>query len=292
MAALAPLEGHPASQLNVEVAFDGAGTRLVSAGEDGLRIWSAEEGACLRTIPGHTSGFAIAGTATVIAGYKDRAVLWDLETGAALASWPTGWDWVEGLAVDPEGREVWIVDDSDAHVHRYDRATGARLEPPEALRAARAAPLAFSPSGALHYSDSYNRLNAWDPATGETWKDERKGLVARLDWSVDGAWMVAVAWEWPSIYSHPWEAGWIRLYGPDGARRSFGAAAYDAAIGPHGRLVALARGADVLVLDATTGETLARLEARSTVTGVDIGADYLLAAGTSSGAIRRWRLTP
>lgn len=288
---LEPLRGHPPTQESHHVQFDTTGTRLISWGEDGVRAWLAEEGRLLSFVSGRASEVAVGPRGRVaVAGYKDRAILIDVETGATIRSFATGWDWVEGLAVDFSARWLVITDDSDEHVLRYELDTGARLEVPEAVRGG--TPRAVSPSGVLYWVDPQRRLHAWDPATGEAWSDGRRGLVARLDWGTGGGWLALTVWDWPSYQSHPWRQGWIRIRGPAGQQLELDQTGYDAAISPHGRLVAIARDERIHLIDPHTRAEVASLDAGAAISDVDWGADGMLVAATTAGPILRWRVIP
>ncbi len=111
---LAPLVGHAESRTRVRVSFDPSGVRLVSWADDGVRVWSPDDGELIHHIAGWPSQLVVGDRGrTALAGYKNQALLLDLDTGRHLRSFAAGWDWVDDLAADPQDRWAVIGDDSE-----------------------------------------------------------------------------------------------------------------------------------------------------------------------------------
>ncbi len=115
-------EGH--GRAVIAVAFDPAGTQLLSAGMDGtLRLWEVRSGKEVRRFVGHKMGVTAAALSPdgkrALSGGMDHSVrLWDVTTGQELHRFEDHTEVVSGVAFSPDGRMA-ISGSADATVRLW-----------------------------------------------------------------------------------------------------------------------------------------------------------------------------
>jgi WD40 repeat protein len=152
-----------------DVAFSPDGTRLATAGFDGLgRLWDAGTGAPLAELVGHEGlvvgvSFSPDGARVATAGTEGTARVWDASTGALLFAVESGTEGIVDVAFSPDGR---LLATASADVRLWDAASGAEVRR-LAGHSAGVWSVAFSPDGARLASGSADgTAKVWDTATG------------------------------------------------------------------------------------------------------------------------------
>lgn len=154
------------------VAFNGDGSRMVSAGDDGATIlWDAKTGKRLRTFyRGHTDGItsvAISGDGErVVTGSMDHtAVLWNASSGEKLCTF-RGHSWfIDSVAISRDAKLV-LTGSSDKTAILWDAAAGQKLRTFEHSLVVSSVALSADASRAV--TGSYDKTAIlWDTATGK-----------------------------------------------------------------------------------------------------------------------------
>ncbi len=126
------LEGHTSDVYFV--AYSPDGSRLVSAGRDGvLHLWDPATGRDLHTLDGHneevnSAAFSPDGAGLVSVGDDGRIVLWDLATGSEQRRLQDSGDPIQTVAWSPGGRLIATAG-RDQLIHLWDVETGRQLAP-------------------------------------------------------------------------------------------------------------------------------------------------------------------
>jgi acyl carrier protein len=320
------LRGHEETLFGAE--FDAAGTRIVTASDDGTaRIWDATTGASvaiLRGRPGETSTavFDAEGKRVVTAGSPGVVVVWDAATGRTIATLHNRGNVVYRASFDPRGRRVITADDIGARV--WNAATGALLM---TLRhPAGCFDASFAADGSRIVTAGNDGIaQIWDAATGKRLVDlPQSGRYLRsAAFDPTGRRILTVAdngaarvWN-PAGAKPPRDLGTVQdaafdesgtrvvTAGADGAARVWNAAAGRSvatlagggsgltrvAFDPTGRRVVAGReDGTALVWDVSTGETVAVLYGHeNTVVSVDFDpAGRRIVTASSDGTARVW----
>ncbi|GAB6197483.1 WD40 domain-containing protein [Lysobacter xanthus] len=243
---LRDLVGHDA-QVNA-LAFSPDGRTLASGSDDGsVRLCDWRSGEVRRVIAGHgrqveSLEFNRDGTRLLSAGVTVH--VWDVATGADVATGVRPRDYVTGAAFSPRGDRVLAIDATGMAV--WDVARGEPLVEMRG-RGRRARSIGFSPDG--------QRLvvggDVWDLRTGQSSATSiSTGEFQAVDWRHDGAALLADGPRGPTLWD---TATWrdLRVFEAPGTVSSM-------ALSPDGRLVAAGvfqpeGAAEVRLWDARTG---------------------------------------
>jgi WD40 repeat protein/tRNA A-37 threonylcarbamoyl transferase component Bud32 len=173
---LATLRGHEKAVL--AVAFSPDGSRMVSAGADGIvSIWDRQSLRAILTLHGHAAAITVMAFSPdgrrFASGSADGSVrIWDTTSGEAMVTWQCHAGTVSGLAFDPTGRQL--------------ASTGG-------VKAA------------------WGELKLWDSANGKTLASQTwKSFLTAVAFSPDGQQLVAAshdgfvfAWEAANVNQPP-----------------------------------------------------------------------------------------
>lgn len=170
---------HSESKGGFPLIFSANGQMIVAAGVDfAIRIWATENGACLRTLLGHTTkiySLALNADCTLLAsGTAESPIyLWDVRSGRLLQTLDGHKNGVGALAFSPSGRmlasggsdhavRLWDVSASPSQGQLLNTLQGHLRE---------IGALAFSPDGAILASGGHDgSLHLWDLAEqGKFW---------------------------------------------------------------------------------------------------------------------------
>jgi WD40 repeat protein len=202
----AVLTGHQGPVLGVAIAPDGSW--LATAGSDGIRIWdvaSRQEQTTLKDTYG-TKSVAVSPDGSWLAtGGRNGVRIWDVPTWQERATFKgkwatfkgkwatlTGTDWVEAVAVAPDGS--WLATGGDGTVRVWDVATWRKRVTLKDHYHAASRVTAVAPDGSWLASVSYyGTVRIWDAASGQ----ERAVLsghtnyVEALAVAPDGRWLAS-----------------------------------------------------------------------------------------------------
>jgi WD40 repeat protein len=173
------------------------GRHVVSGGDDKLRVWDLETGACLRTLNGHTE---IVRSVSVthdgrraVSGSEDNTLrVWDLESGACLHILESHSSSVLCVSVTPDGRRA-VSGSDDKTLRVWDLESGACLHTLEG-HLADVGSVSVTPDGRRAVSGSRDRvLRVWNLETGRC----ERAIQGHSDWissvavTPDGRWAIA-----------------------------------------------------------------------------------------------------
>jgi WD40 repeat protein len=294
--------GSPNSPV-ISVAWSSCGTELLSGSDDKtVRVWSADDLALLRTLPGHENsvnsvGWSSAG-AHIVSGSSDGSVrIWERATGE-----PVRLQLGEGLTIrggmewNPAGTHLALVSGMDRLVRIWDARTGL---PEHELSGHMASPfsLSWEPGGSRLVTCSLGgEMRIWDGETGEELGAlEGPGLYHRssptgvkvhsVAWAPTGAWIATGGWD-GRVGIWDWQTGEsLRVLEGHGARvRSL---AWDPG---SSRLISGAEDGTLMVWDGETGDLLGgplrHGEQVMDLAWAPGGEGF--ASGSSDGTLRVW----
>jgi WD40 repeat protein len=274
------------------VAFDPAGTRVVSGGDDGtVRVWDAGTGRVLHTLTGHRGpvmsvGFDPAGARIVSGGDDGTARVWDAGTGRVLHTLTGHRGTIWSVGFDPAGTRL-ASGGADGTVRVWDAGTGRVLH--TLTRHRRPVwSVGFDPAGTRVVSggdDSTVRI--WDAGTGRFLHTltGHRGTVLSVGFDSAGTRLASGGYDGTV---RVWDAGTGRvlhtLTGHRGAVLSVG---FDSA---GTRLASDGADGTVRVWDAGTGRVLHTLTGhRGSVSSVGFDpAGTRIVSGGADGTVRVW----
>jgi WD40 repeat protein len=236
------LHGHTDNVRNA--VFSADGQRLLTAADDGARLWDLSSGKEIKVLHGGGALFSAAfspdGQRVLTAGWDGAARLWDLDSGkeimALRAHDPSEGDWVghilRGAAFSPDGRRV-VTASADKTARVWDLSTGKEIVVLRHEALVKSA--AFSSDGqrvVTASSDKTARL--WDVGSG---KDI---MVLRHDTDISSA---AFSPDGQRVLTAGWD-GTARLWDLDSGKEIMalrgGSSLYSAAFSPDGQQVVTA----------------------------------------------------
>jgi WD40 repeat protein len=273
------LGGHAADVAHV--SFSAEGSTIVSAAEDGLRVWDAAAGTLVASLPQQRNLVAVSadGRGVISSSVPNRVHLWDRTSGQEVTRTLGGN--ILAVRFGPEGARV-AAGTGDNSIEIHEAASGRRLR---VLRGHWRKPLtaAFSPDGQRVASigdDQTARI--WGLADGR-----QMFFVADPKLSRDVA--IRPGAERALV---PLASGW-RLYAINGTRLLADLPGADggtasALLGPGEKLIVTAAGSAKL-WDGVSGKDIAALEQGATTTCIGISRDgRQLLTGTRDGIARVW----
>ncbi|MCP3957955.1 MAG: hypothetical protein GY719_08895 [bacterium] len=279
--AVATLEAHSENTFH-KMAFSPDGTLLASVLEnDTIRLWDAKTGGTVATLEGLRKwdvAFSPDGQRLV----SSDPIVWDVETGTALARCPPRSAHNSSLAFSPAGPRLASASVGGGIV-LWNTETGeaiATLEGHTELVGS----LAFSPNGTLLASGSDDEpIRLWNVETREAVAtfEGPTGPVRSMAFSPDGTLLAFLSGSREEDQTLGWwnaETG--EVVATEEERASFVAFSPDGAL-----LKAYDEDAKIDVRNAETGESVATLEGRTLAFSPD-GAR--LASGFEDGTIRVW----
>ena len=276
--------------------FGPSGTTLAtvsgSGGDRSVSVWSVEEQQELDRIPINASGFDIAPDgSTVVLGRKRVATVWSVGHGA-VRDLGGHWDWVEAVAVHPDGQQVFTYDDTP-RFHRFELSTGRRISGPELPEVGGLLRAWALSSTHLAWASTGPGVKRWDLETGEVTElphvpHEAGSLAA----TPDGRWLAATltGGDMPGKV-----AGGLTIGVWDVQQGTFLEApgpARPIALTPDGRTLVASWETRVWAIDTETGETIGEAFVDRQVGQLSIGADHVLAVAEWGGGVKLFRLVP
>ena len=163
---LAVLEGHTVGVRSVLVLADG---RLLSWGDDTMRVWDGLSGACLEVLEGHTSWVwdvqeLANGRLLSWSGGEKMLRVWDARSGACLTVLEGHTSWVTGALELADGRLLsWAQDET---LRLWDGRSGACVAVLEGHNARVLRALELVDGRLLSWSGEENTLRLWDGQSG------------------------------------------------------------------------------------------------------------------------------
>jgi WD40 repeat protein/serine/threonine protein kinase len=293
------LKGH-AETIN-EVAFSPDSRHLASASRDRTAIvWDlrTDEKMVLAEHDDEVKGVAYSPDGARLATASDTVRIWDAETGRTLMTLPGHQGVVTVVAFHPEGRYIASAG-NDRRVRLWDPATGSAVGVLRGHTSS-VNWLAFSPDGRrLASCGDDTTIRLWDPTSGQeavTLRDH-KGPVTCVVFSPDGRRLASSSWGNQDVVVRIWNATPVDDSGPEPLRTLTGHSREVTclAFSRDGRL--LASGSwdrTVQVRDAGSGERMQILRATqiAEVSGVDFSPDgaFLAASDSSKNTVDVWNV--
>ncbi len=194
------LRGHT-SNVN-SATFSPDGKWIVSASDDNtVRIWDAETGAEIKTLPGHTdnvrsANFSPDGKQIVSASEDETVKIWDAETGDEITTLIGHTYNVRSANFSPDGKQI-VSASIDGEIKIWDAQTGEEIKPltghTDAVNSAN-----FSPDGKQIVSASADdAIKMWDAETGAEIKTltGHTDRVTSANFSPNGKRIVSASWD-------------------------------------------------------------------------------------------------
>ena len=273
------------------VAFDPAGTKVVTASEDGTaRIWDVRKGGPPVALKKHkswvnTAFFDPSGTKVVTASGDGTARVWDADTGQQLAKLHGHTDQVNAASFDPSGTKV-VTASGDGTARVWDVGTRRSLVLSGHQGSVNSA--LFDPTGTkVVTAGEDGTARVWDVATGQELATLNRdgGPVNRAVFSPDGT-AVATAGEDGHAYVWDWLTGNVLTLASSGSS-SIASIEFN----PAGDRVVSAGPRKVAKLwDAKSGALVATFAGhKDWVTAAKFSADgRYVATGSEDGTARVW----
>lgn len=185
------------------VAFNGDGSRIVTASDDGTAIlWDAMTGKRLRTFHrGHTDGITSVAISSdgehIVTGSMDQtAVLWSASSGNSVRTFRGhGW-WIDSVALSRDGKSV-LTGSSDKTAILWDAATGEKRQTFQGHTLV-VTSVALSADATHVITGSYDKTAIlWDAATGKKIQTfgEHADFVSSVAVSGDSKFVATGSWD-------------------------------------------------------------------------------------------------
>jgi RNA polymerase sigma factor (sigma-70 family) len=281
------------------MSFSSDGKTLVSAGQDGLRLWDTATGKLLRRFDvgqgNQQTSFRRTDNSIIYAFLDDKRIVTvqvvDAATGQVRRRVRIKDEaHVANPTLSPDGKQVAVVRQNE--IRLYDTATGEKVQR-LAVKGVAAWDMAFAPdSKTLAFNDlSTDTIYLHDVATGKLIREMKRPGDSTLHvvFSPDGRFLAAM----PG--SRVTDKGQVSIWnvreGKEVHRWTHPfKLAMSAAFSPDGKRVAISGGRWGLVLwDVETGKEVRRLSPHGGVYGIAFSSDgKILATASPRGAIRLW----
>jgi len=287
------LSGHQDGVLSADYSPDGQ--QIATIGQDGTaKIWNAETGAEIMSIPGTTEPGDALGTqrlayspdgTQLVTGDREEVKLWDAATGVEIATFAGHTGEVWAVAFNPDGSRIASAG-VDGTARIWDIAKRELLFTltghTEAIEG-----LAFSPDGTLLATASDDStLKIWDASSGKLRLDltNFNSPVYSIDFSSDGQFMATASDESVKVWGV--DSGSEVLTIPVGVG--------DVAFSPDGQRLVGVTGSVAKVWDVLTGQEQLTLAGHADwVTSLDFSPDGRRLVTTSLDQTSRvWSITP
>ncbi|MDO8728066.1 MAG: DUF4062 domain-containing protein [Candidatus Methanoperedens sp.] len=144
------------------------GCCAITGSYEEIKVWDLESGEILRTLnqEGNVKAMAITPDCSrVIAVSSNKIKVWDLETGDCLKTLEGHTNFVNAVAITPDGRFV-ITGSDDKTIKIWDLAMGTCLRTMEGNES-RVEVVAVTPDGHFAISGSFGTFKVWNIETGK-----------------------------------------------------------------------------------------------------------------------------
>jgi WD40 repeat protein/serine/threonine protein kinase len=192
------LTNHTGADQVWSVAVSADGRIAVSAGNDALRVWDLDSGACLHTLTVGTSVAVSADGRIAVSNSGDTVRVWDLGSGTCLHTLTGHSNPLWSVAVSADGR-IAVSGSADETVRVWDLGSGACLHTLTG-HTGYVRSLAVSANGRIAVSRGSDAVRVWDLGSGaclHTLTDYAEGMMqpaADVAVSADGRLAVAASW--------------------------------------------------------------------------------------------------
>jgi WD40 repeat protein/DNA-binding SARP family transcriptional activator len=271
------------------VAFSPDGKSILTGSFDNTtRLWNVATGQELRKFDGLGFEFSPDGKSVLtinIDNADNRVRLWDVRTGKELRQFIGHTELVQIAIFSPDGKYV-LTGSFDKTARLWDAATGKELM--QLPVTTQMEGVSFSPDGktiATSGEDSIVRL--WDPTTGQKLKEisGHTGPVAIAVFSPDGKYLLTNSDDGTSRLWDVKTAQEVRRLNPAGQ-------VFDVNFSPDGKTIAIDSENRVMLWSITPHPSLAKLEHKTSISGVAFSPSGKLAlTGGLDGIARLWDLS-